>query len=109
LPFRDDLTLQHGFVAAAIVAAIVDVACGYAAMSLMAPGAGVLTVEFKLNLLAPAVGERFIARGRVTRAGRLLSVCAGDVFAVRGTEEKPVATMLATMMSSNIQANAPRD
>ena len=109
LPFRDDLTQQHGFIAAAIVTAILDVACGYAAMSLMPPGAGVVTVEFKVNLLAPAVGERFVARSRVTRAGRTLTVCAGDVFAVRGTEEKPVATMLATMMSFKAAASGPRD
>jgi uncharacterized protein (TIGR00369 family) len=108
LPFRGDLTQQHGFIAAAIVAAILDVACGYAAMSLMPPGASVLTVEFKVNLLAPAVGERLIARGRVTRSGRMLTVCAGDVFAVRGMEEKPVATMLATMMNK-AAANGRRD
>ena len=99
LPFRDDLTQQHGFMAAAVVTAILDVACGYAAMSLMPPGATVLTVEFKVNLLSPARGECFIARGRIVRSGRKISVCAGDVLAVSGTKEKPVATMLATMMT----------
>jgi uncharacterized protein (TIGR00369 family) len=99
LPFRDDLTQQHGFMSAAVLSAILDVACGYAAMSLMPPAATVLTVEFKVNLLSPAHGERFLARGRVIRSGRTLSVCAGDVVAMKGTEEKLVATMLATMMT----------
>jgi uncharacterized protein (TIGR00369 family) len=99
LPFRSDLTQQHGFLAAAVVTAILDVACGYAAMSLMPAGATVLTVEYKVNLLAPARGERFIASGRVTRAGRTLTVCTGDAFAVNGAEQKPVAAMLATMMT----------
>jgi uncharacterized protein (TIGR00369 family) len=89
LPFRDDLTQQHGFIAAAIIAAILDVASGYAAMSLMPPGAGVITVEFKVNLLAPAVGERFIARGRVTRSGRTLSVCAAKIFGVAKPSWRP--------------------
>jgi uncharacterized protein (TIGR00369 family) len=99
LPFRDDLTQQHGFLHAGVVTAIVDSACGYAALSLMPPGAGVLTIEFKLNLLAPASGAQMIARGRVTKQGRTISVCAGDVFAVQDGQEKLVATMLATVMT----------
>jgi uncharacterized protein (TIGR00369 family) len=109
LPFRADLTQQHGFIAAAVVSAILDVACGYAAMSLMPPGANVLTVEFKVNLLAPAVGERLVARARVARSGRTLSVCSGDAVAVNGGEEKLVATMLATMMSAETSANVSLD
>jgi acyl-coenzyme A thioesterase PaaI-like protein len=65
----------------------------------MPAGAGVLTIEFKLNLLAPAAGERMLARGRVTRPGRTINVCAGDVFAEREGHEKLVATMLATIMT----------
>jgi acyl-coenzyme A thioesterase PaaI-like protein len=65
----------------------------------MPPDAAVLTVEFKVNLLAPAEGERLLARGRVTKTGRTLTVCAADVVACRGGAEKPVATMLATMMA----------
>ncbi|MGH9901860.1 MAG: PaaI family thioesterase [Pyrinomonadaceae bacterium] len=99
LPFRDDLTQQHGFLHAGVVASIADSACGYAALSLMPEDADVLTVEYKINLLSPARGERVIARARVTRPGRNLTVCAGDVFAVTGGEEKLVATMLATMMA----------
>jgi uncharacterized protein (TIGR00369 family) len=99
LAFRTDLTQQHGYLHAGIVTTIIDSACGYAALSLMPAGAEVLSVEFKVNLLAPAAGERFIARARVVRAGRTITVCAGDLFASNGAEEKLVATMLATMFS----------
>ncbi len=99
LEFRDDLTQQHGFIHAGIVATLADTACGYAAFSLMAPDAAVLTVEYKINLLSPAAGELLIALGKVTRPGRNLTVCSGDVFAVRDGDKKLVATMLATMMS----------
>ena len=99
LPFRDDLTQQHGFLHAGIVTSIADTACGYAALSLMPEDADVLSVEYKINLLSPARGELMRARGRVTRPGRNLTVCGGDVFAVTGGREKLVATMLATMMT----------
>jgi uncharacterized protein (TIGR00369 family) len=97
LPFRDDLTQHHGYVAAAVLTAIVDVACGYAAMTLMPSGASVLTIEYKVNFLSPAQGERMVARGRVVRPGRTVTVCAGDVVAIAAGNEKLVATMLATM------------
>ncbi len=77
LPFREDLTQQHGVLHAGAVTAIVDSACGYAAFSLMERGTGVLSVEFKVNMLAPAAGETFLAIGRVVRAGRTLTVCTG--------------------------------
>jgi len=99
LPCRDDLTQQHGFLHAGVVSTIVDSACGYAALSLMPPGAGVLTVEFKLNLLAPASGQRMLARGRVIKPGRSITVCAGEVFAEQDGAEKLVATMTATTMT----------
>jgi uncharacterized protein (TIGR00369 family) len=99
MPFRQDLTQQHGYVHAGVVTTLADSACGYAAFSLMPAGAAVLTVEYKVNLLAPAAGERFIARGRVLRPGKTLTACAADVFAVRGGDETPVATMLATMIA----------
>ena len=95
LPFRADLGQQHGFIHGGIVTAIVDTACGYAALSLMEPDAAVLTVEFKLNFVAPARGERLVARGRVSKPGRILTVCLGEVVALTGGEEKPVATMMA--------------
>lgn len=98
LPFREDLCQQHGFLHAGIVTTIVDNACAGAALSLMPPEAGVLSVEFKINLLAPAKGERFVARGWVVKPGRTIMVCQGEVTAIDGGQEKPVATMLATMM-----------
>ncbi|MBM3218857.1 MAG: PaaI family thioesterase [Candidatus Rokubacteria bacterium] len=98
LPFRNDLTQHHGFMAAAVLTAVVDVACGYAAMTLMPAGSSVLTIEYKANFLAPARGERMVARGRVIRPGRTVTVCAGDVVAIDGRTERPVATLLATMM-----------
>ena len=90
---------QHGFVHAGAVAAIADSAAGYAALSLMPPGAGVLTVEFKINLLAPAMGERIVARGRVVKAGRTLTLAQTDVFSETGGEEKLVARLTATLMT----------
>jgi uncharacterized protein (TIGR00369 family) len=82
LPFRADLTQQHGFLHAGVVTAVVDSACGYAALSLMEPGAAVLSVEFKVQLLAPARGARFRGLGRVVRAGRTLTVVTGELRAV---------------------------
>jgi len=99
LPFRADLTQQHGFLHAGVTTTIADSACGYAALSLMPPGAAVLTVEFKVNLMAPAAGQVFVARGRVLKAGRTLTTCAGDVFALDGGEEKHVLAMLGTIMT----------
>jgi len=99
LPFRADLTQQHGFLHAGVTTSIADSACGYAAFTLMPPGAAVLTVEFKVNLIAPAAGETFVARGRVLKAGRTLTICSGDVFALDGGSEKHVLTMLATVMT----------
>jgi uncharacterized protein (TIGR00369 family) len=96
--FDEAFTQQHGYLHAGLVTAMVDTACGYAALSLTEPGAEVLSVEFKLNLLSPAAGERFVARARVVRPGRNLTVCAGDLYALKGGAEKVVATMLATMM-----------
>ncbi|HEX6909405.1 MAG TPA: PaaI family thioesterase [Longimicrobium sp.] len=99
LPFRADLTQQHGFIHAGIVSTVLDSACGYAAFTLMPADAAVLSIEFKVNLLAPAQGERIIVRGRVVRAGRTISVCSGDAFAVRDGQERHVATMTGTMMT----------
>ena len=99
LPFRSDLTQQHGFVHGGIVATIADSACGYAAFTLMAADAGILTVEYKVNLVAPAEGDRLTARGRVLKPGRTLVVCQADVWAARDGQERLVATMLATMMA----------
>lgn len=99
LPFREDLTQQHGFLHAGALTTVVDTACGYAALTLMPPGAAVLTVEFKMNLLAPGKGEAVVARARVLKAGRTLSVVTGDVLALDGGAERLVAAMTATVMT----------
>jgi uncharacterized protein (TIGR00369 family) len=98
LPFREDLTQQHGFLHAGTIAAVADSACGYAALSLMAPDAAVLSIEFKVNMLAPAKGDAIVARAEVIRAGRTIMVCRADVVAITGAEEKLVAAMQGTMM-----------
>ena len=98
MPYRADLTQQHGFIHGGIVTAIIDSACGYAALSLSAPDTAVLTVEYKVNFVAPARGERLLALGQVVRSGATIAVCKGDVLACDGGEEKLVATMLTTIM-----------
>ena len=97
-PCAVSLTQQHGFVHAGAVTTALDSACGYAALTLAPKGSEVLTVEFKVNLLAPATGEAIVARAQVKRAGKNLTVCAGDAFALRPEGEKLIATMLATMI-----------
>ena len=106
LPFRADLTQQHGFLHAGVVAAVVDSACGYAALTLMERDAAVLSVEFKVQLLAPARGAWFRALGRVVRAGRTLTVVRGELRgfpeSLRGSEAgdgEVVALMTGTMMA----------
>ena len=98
LAYDERLTQQTGFLHAGVVSAVLDSACGYAAYSLMEPGSGVLSIEFKVNLLAPAVGEKLVARASVVRAGRTITVCRADGSMVRHGDEVHVATMVATMM-----------
>ena len=98
LPFRPELTQQHGYFHAGVVTAIADTACGYAALSLTDAGVEVLSVEFKINLLRPAAGERLIARAEVLRPGRTLSVARADVYAEANGESKLVAAMQGTMI-----------
>ena len=105
LPFRADLTQQHGFIHAGMVTAVVDTACGYAAYSLMPEDAAVLTIEYKVNFLAPAEGERLVATGRVIKAGQTITVCTGEVVVTLGGQEKLVAAMQATMMTIRGRAN----
>lgn len=99
LPFRADLTQQHGFLHAGIVTTVLDSACGYAAFSLMPADAAVLSIEFKTNLLAPARGELLIARARVVRAGRTVTVCHADAVMLDDGREVHVATLTGTMMT----------
>jgi uncharacterized protein (TIGR00369 family) len=109
LPYRADLCQQHGFLHAGITTTIADSAAGYAAFSLMPPGASVLTVEFKVNLMAPAGGERFRARGTVVKPGRTLLVAEAEVVAEENGEQMPVAQMLATMMCLEGKSDQPAD
>jgi uncharacterized protein (TIGR00369 family) len=99
MPFSDQLTQQDGFLHAGVITSILDSACGYVALSVAPDNAEVLSVEFKVNLLAPAVGESFVARAHVKRAGKTLTVCTADAFALNQGNEKLVATMQATMMN----------
>lgn len=99
LPFRADLTQQHGFLHAGIVATILDSACGYAAFSLMPANMAVLAVEFKINLLSPAQGRQIVAQAQVKRAGRTLTICTADAYAHGEGDPKVVATMLSTIMA----------
>jgi uncharacterized protein (TIGR00369 family) len=99
LPLSKQLTQQDGFLHAGVVAGAADSACGYAALTTMEPRAEVLTVEFKINLLAPAAGERLLVRGRVLRAGRTLTVCRADAVTISEGKEKHVATLTATLIA----------
>jgi uncharacterized protein (TIGR00369 family) len=98
VPFRPELTQQHSFFHAGVSGTIADSACGYAAYTLMPADSSVLTVEYKMNLLAPADGEELIARARVLRSGKTLKICSADVFVRKNASEVHCATMLATIM-----------
>lgn len=101
LPFSTSLSQQQGFVHAGAITSIVDSACGYAALTMAPAGCEVVTAEFKINLLRPAIGERFLAVGRVHNAGKSMTVCSGEVRAYAGsdTDYKPIALMQATIVN----------
>ncbi len=99
LDWAPGLTQQHGFLHAGVVSTVLDSACGYAGFTLMEPEAAVLTIEFKVNLLAPARGQRFRMVGRVLKPGRTITVTEGQAFAIDQGREKLVATMNATLMA----------
>ena len=109
LPYRADLTQQHGFFHAGITSTIADSAGGYAAYSLMSADSSVLTTEFKINLLAPADGEFLRARGRVVKPGRTLTVCDVDVFAVKDGRATLCAKLLETLMCLEGRPDRPGD
>jgi uncharacterized protein (TIGR00369 family) len=96
---KPEVTQQHGFVHAGAVSAIADTAAGYAALSVMPRDRGVLTTEFKINLLAPATGERIVARGKVVKAGRTLIVAQTEVFAETEGKQRLIALLTATLMA----------
>ena len=98
LPFRDDLTQQHGFFHAGIIGTIADSAGGFAAYTLMPAGASVLSVEYKINLMAPAEGERLVASGQVIRPGRTLTVCDLEVVVLKGGARTVCARGMQTLI-----------
>jgi uncharacterized protein (TIGR00369 family) len=99
LPFRQELMQQHDYFHGGATATIADSAAGYAALSLFPAGIGVLTADFKINLLNPAIGDRLVAKGRVVKPGRTLTVSRSDVYAVENARETHIATALVTLMS----------
>ena len=96
---RPDLSQQRGYIHAGALTSVLDSACGYAALTVAPAGFDVLTVEFKINFMRPAVADRFMAVGKVRKAGRTLTVCEGEVIGVRGTERTAIAVMQATIMN----------
>ncbi len=102
---KPEITQQHGYVHGGIIGTIGDTAAGYAGYTLMPRDASVLTVEYKMNIMAPGDGERLIARGEVIRAGRSLVVARADVFAVKDGRETLCATLLQTLMTMHGKAD----
>ncbi len=107
LPHWDGIEQQHGYVHGGVVGMIADSAAGYAAMTTVPDTASVLTVEFKMNLLAPADGEKLVARGQVVRAGRTLIVTKSEVFAVNDGKERLCALMQQTIMVMDGKGERP--
>jgi uncharacterized protein (TIGR00369 family) len=101
LPFSKHLSQQHGYVHAGAITSVVDSACGYAAMTKAPEGCNVVTAEFKVNFMRPAIGERFLAVGKVQSAGKMLTVCTGEVraYADAGHDYKVIALMQATIVN----------
>lgn len=105
LPYRADLSQQHGFFHAGVTSTIVDSAAGYAGFSLMGPGTSVLSVEFKINLLAPADGDVLIATGEVVKPGRNLVITRGDAWVVKNGKATHCAMMQQTLMTMHGKAD----
>lgn len=104
LPWREDLTQQHGFFHAGIISTVVDTAAGYAGFTLMPPGSSVLSVEFKLNLLSPGDGELLIATGEVIKPGKTLVIARGEAYVVKGDKTTHCSTMQQTLMTMHGKA-----
>lgn len=104
-PFSLSLSQHNGYIHAGVMTTVVDSACGYAAYTLMPPDADVLSIEYKINFMSPAIGESFKGVGRVVKAGRTITVCAGEVIAVANGQEKVVAVMQATMITVKTEPN----
>ena len=100
---RPELSQQHGYMHAGAITSVLDSACGYAALTVAPVGFDVLTVEFKINFIRPAVADRFVAIGKVTKAGKALTVCQGEVIGEQGSRRETIAVMQATII--NVPAN----
>lgn len=98
LPYSEKLTQQHGFLHAGVISAALDTACTYAAYTTIAPDASILTIEFKVNLLSPGRGERFLFRGEITKPGSTIVVADGRGYAISDGPAKLIASMTASMM-----------
>lgn len=96
---RPELSQQHGYIHAGALTSVLDSACGYAALTVAPSGLDVLTVEFKINFVRPAVADRFVAIGRVTKAGKTLTVCQGEVIGEQGSRRETIAVMQATIIN----------
>jgi len=108
LPYREELSQQHGFFHAGITSTVADSAGGYAGYTLFPADSSVLTVEFKINLVAPADGDRLIATGRVKKPGRTLTICEFEVLVFKGARSKACALGLQTLMCVQSRADMPR-
>lgn len=108
LAFREDLSQQHGFFHAGITSTIADSAGGYAGYTLFPAASSVLTVEFKINLIAPADGEKLIATGRVKKTGRTLTICEFEVVVMKGGRARTCALGLQTLMCVQGRKDMPR-
>ena len=97
------LSQQHGYIHAGALTSVLDSACGYAALTVAPAGFDVLTVEFKINFVRPAVADRFVAIGKVTKAGKTLTVCQGEVIGEQGSRRETIAVMQATII--NVSGN----
>lgn len=107
LPYKKDLSQQHGFFHAGVIGTIADNTGGYAAYSLLEAGSSILTVEYKLNLVAPGDGDLLVGRARVVKPGKTLTICRSEVFAVKNGIEKLCATSLMTLMAMTGMADEP--
>ncbi len=108
VPFRPDLAQQHGYFHGGVIGMVADGAAGGAAFTLMPADSSVVSAEYKINFIAPAEGERLIARGRVLKPGRTLCICQVDVAVVREGVETPCAVMLQTVMALAGKPDQPR-
>ncbi|MDX1737624.1 MAG: PaaI family thioesterase [Alphaproteobacteria bacterium] len=108
LPFNEGLCQQHGFFHGGVISTLVDNSCGFASFTMMPAHATVLTVEFKVNILSPGIGDKLVAKAQVKKAGRKLVISQSDIFAVKDGEEKLCATGIGTMMvMENLEDSAP--